>query len=148
MAYPGFAQLAPWMVPCQLRGGALCFLVVWWQGAPMRPPHTAEGPLRGAAPPDCCKFVTSSNAISPLIAALGAELQGYKLQDKLKSLSLQGQWEKLIIFMGPDRAWTIRMPQPWSWPHRHHPLLPLSGVPGLGFPRWPCSSRPAPHSSC
>lgn len=54
----------------------------------MQPPHTAEGPLRGAAPLDCYKFVTSSNAISPLIAALGAELQGYKLQDKLKSLSL------------------------------------------------------------
>lgn len=81
-------------------------------------PHAASphyrGPFAGAAPPDCCKFVTSSNAISPLIAALGAELQGYKLQDKLKSLSLQGQWEKLIIFMGPDRAWAIRVPQPWS----------------------------------
>jgi hypothetical protein len=57
----------------------------------MWPHHTAEGPLRRAAPPDCCcKFITFSNEISPLIAALGAELQGYKLQDELKSLSLQG----------------------------------------------------------
>lgn len=81
----------------------------------MRPPHTAEGPLRGAAPPDCSKFITSSNVISPLVAAaLGPELQGYKLPDKLKSLSLQGQWEKLIIFMGPDRAWVIQMPLPRS----------------------------------
>lgn len=56
----------------------------------MWPPHTAESPLRKAAPPDCCKFITFSDEISPLIAALGAELQGYKLQDELKSLSLQG----------------------------------------------------------